>query len=139
MKKTNNSWFTLIIVSGLLAGSVARADLIAPPKPKKVAPAEQKTDAAPQPQTLTGTLAWKTTPGADGTPQKTALQLITPEKKVVDLLPAASLKNHAEYDALVGKTVEVKIVPQSAPATPSQPKTIIRSITAIKETPRSKS
>ncbi len=120
-------------------GTVARADIIAPPKERKVAPAERTTKTSLQPQTLTGTLAWKTLRRGDGTEQRTMLQLTTPGKTVVDLLPAESVKNPSQYDAFVGKTVEVKVLTQPGPGTTGQPQTVIKRITAIREAPSPRS
>lgn len=119
-------------IVGALMITAASANIIAPPSGRMTPiPGEQ--------QTLTGTLAWKTIKHADGTQQKgTTLQLTTPEKKVIELLPAEPAQS-GQYDKFVGKTVEVKVRIQPIAKPSDQPVRIIKSIAEIKQPAKPKS
>lgn len=106
--------------------SVAPANPIAVPRRPEPAPTPSAV-----PETLTGTLAWKTIKNGYGSVQTATLQLITVEKKAIDLLPEESVRNSAQYEKFIGKTVEVKVMRKPVAKSSSQPLRVIQSITVL--------
>jgi hypothetical protein len=136
MKRTN----VLLLIVGVMAGlpmtSVAPANPIAIPRPPPRRPEPPpEPPALPEPpavpETLTGTLAWKTIKNGYGSVQTATLQLITVEKKAIDLLPEESVRNSSQYQKFIGKTVEVKVMRKPVAKSSSQPLRVIQSITVL--------
>ena len=119
-------WLITIGIA-LVTGMNARADALAPPK---VGPLQH--------QTLTGTLSWKMTKRADGTEQKSKLQLTTDDQKVIDLAWAMGMKDKAKYDKLLGTRVEAKVATQTTTDANGKTTLNVNTIEDIKGAPQPK-